>query len=76
MNAYTRESFESVRAKERARLRELEAIGGELGAEAHVRQAYDDGIDPAAFRAKCERDARKRAEVRAALEIAPLPDVR
>ena len=74
MNAYTRESFESVRAKERARLRELEAIGGELGAEAHVRQAYADGIDPAAFRAKCERDARKRAEVRAALEIAPLPD--
>ena len=51
MPAYNRESFEEVRRGERARLRELEAIGLEFGRDADwIRGEWESGTDPAEAR--------------------------
>ena len=73
MSAYTRQGFESVRKQERSRLRSLESIGAELGAAGHVRQAYEDGVEPEAFRETHEARQRRALEQAAAVAAHPLP---
>ena len=71
---YERLSFETVRKLERQRLRELEAVGAELNAGAHIRQAYEDGVDPETFRATHEARQRREVEQRVALAANPIPE--
>lgn len=70
---YSRQSFEAVRQQERARLRELEALGAEFGRDdAWVRSAWEGGEDPAAVRERLASVAARQRDRDNA--IRPHPD--